>query len=218
MNDEVNPKSVNEFDRNKRPVVLAIVGLAVVGICALFALAFFWFQPTQPSLFANYFPSPTPTQTPQPTPTSVFEPITILAHEDYSTDYPYIEALAPDWKQSPLLPSTVTFHVAVNQGQPVVVSRGWCTTTEDILNENLTHIEWLVEADGKSIDVDSLYRSKFVDGTSACEGYDGLIEEWTEGEHKIVLTMRIDQEIHDGWGMFKAGEYIEVFIVNVTRQ
>jgi len=216
MNDDTNINPMDEQDSKKRAIGLAMIGVVIAGLCALFIMAFLWFQPDQPALFAKYFPSPTPTRTPKPTPTPVFEPITITAHEDFSSNYLYLEDLATGW-ESPLLPSKLAFHLEVNQDQPVAVSRGWCTTTEAILKDNLTHIEWLLEADGKSIDVDTLYRSKFVDNTMACEGYDGWVEKWTEGEHTISLTLRIDQEIYDGWGVFPAGEYIEIFIINVTR-
>jgi len=217
MNVDPNLTSIEETDAKRRTVILALIAVIIVGTCALFALVFVWFQPNQNTLFAKYFPSPTPTRVPQPSPTPDFEPITIIAHEDYSIDYPYLENLAPDWEHSPMLPSTVTSHVELNWDQPVVVSRGWCTTTEEILDENLTHIEWLVEADGGPIDVGTLNPSKFVDTTTACKGYDGLVEQWSAGEHTVILTMRVDQDINDGSIDFKAGDYVEVFIVNVTR-
>ena len=193
-----------------------LIGLAITGCLSAVFCAFFFIDLGQLPLVARYFPSPTPTLTPIPTPTPLFEPITVIAHEDFSTDYPYLENLAPDWEHSPMLPSTVTSHVEVNRDQPVLVSRCWCTTTEEILAENLPHIEWLVEADGSPIDVDTLYLSKFVDTTTACKGYDGLVEQWSEGEHTIVLTMKIDQDINDGSVDFKAGDYVETFIINVT--
>ena len=52
-----------------------MLGGLMVSICALFLLAYFWFQPDQTSLIAKYFPSSTPTPKPTHTPAPTRTPL-----------------------------------------------------------------------------------------------------------------------------------------------
>jgi hypothetical protein len=58
MNDNIEIQSVEEIDQKRRTLIFAMLGVVIVGTCALFLLAYSWFQPDQTSLFAKYFPSP----------------------------------------------------------------------------------------------------------------------------------------------------------------
>ena len=43
MDTDPNLTPIEESDASKRTIILATIGIIVFGICALFALAFFWF-------------------------------------------------------------------------------------------------------------------------------------------------------------------------------
>ena len=79
-------KTVTSTRRNN----LAFLGLAVVGICALFIAAFIGFQPDQLSLSDRYFPSPTATstRTPTSTPTPTFTPTITFTPSPTATSTP----------------------------------------------------------------------------------------------------------------------------------
>ena len=73
----------NPFDEDekagRRPILWAVLGIAVACCGAVFVGALFYFQPDAKSLYAQYFPSPTPlpsatavpSQTPLPTATNI---------------------------------------------------------------------------------------------------------------------------------------------------
>lgn len=64
----------NPFDEDEKagrqPIVWAMLGIVAMGCGLFFAAAFIYFKPDTKSLYDQYFPSPTATNTRTPTPTS----------------------------------------------------------------------------------------------------------------------------------------------------
>lgn len=202
------------FDKN--PLIWLLFSIAIMCCIITIAGGYFWFRPDKlSSLLTKCDPlrvaiTAQPFTEPQPTANS---PVTITAFDDSSTDYPNMRDLATSDSQTTW---PHIFPLAIKSDMSVVVSIGWCASSESVLNENLHHIQFLLEADGKSIDVKTLYQNNFVVEGQFCMGYDGVIKKWFEGQHTVSRTIKIDQDTDNGSICYPEGEYSEIFLVTVT--
>jgi hypothetical protein len=106
------------------------------------------------------------------------------------------------------------------EGQIMVVNR-WCTKTQDILSQNLEHIDFLFEINGLDM-LSRMHNYEEVDDdgtgeTMYCHGYRGLLSEWPLGEHEIKYALTMDEAISDGWDDYPADEIAWEFVVNVSQ-
>jgi hypothetical protein len=128
---------------------------------------------------------------------------------------PTLQNLAANW-QNPTGPTSNTYGITVSANQPVLLASGWCTTTKAILDQNLQHIQYLVEVDGQSLDTSKLYQESLSSVGQSCKDFVGIIRAWPAGKHTITITMRLDSKINDGWSDYPAGDYIEIYNITVT--
>jgi hypothetical protein len=130
--------------------------------------------------------------------------------------YPALQSLVSNYQGSSV-PGTQTWNLTVNATQSVLVYVGWCTSTQTILDQNFQHIQYLVEVDGSSIDINNLYVETVQDSATNgfCKSYLGIIRTWPTGRHTIKITMRMDAQINDGWSGYPAGDYVDIFNVTV---
>jgi hypothetical protein len=144
--------------------------------------------------------------------------ITVEPYQPLASDnYPTLQSLVSNYQGSST-PSTQNWNAAISANQPALVYMGWCTTTQTILAQNFQHIQYLVEVDGRSINVNNLYTETVQDSTTNgyCKSYIGLVRTWPTGKHTVKITMRMDAQINDGWSDYPAGDYTDVFNINVT--
>ena len=165
MNDDTNLPPIESPESSRRTIILAMIGVVIFGICALFALAFYWFQPNENTLFAKYFPSPTatraPTRTPPPTRTPApnltatqlawIKPrqspalgSTAEVKKALDANLSYLEEFAsviPDMPDVNQPGDVYIFEIQLDRSQPALWSYGWCATTQEILEENFTHLQ-----------------------------------------------------------------------------
>ena len=239
-NDNMQPIDAGEVDPNRRILIFGMIGVIVVGICALFFLAFSWLQPNQNSLLSKYFASPTPTRLPSstPAPTNV-APIQMTATphawikpaESPSLDNVEAARSAVDAGESyletvasvtPYMPDVnqpgdiYTFEIELIESMPLVWSYGWCTTTKDILEENFTHIQLKFLLNDTPVPLESfaIIDSQSNDG-SPCREYAALVKAWPAGEHHFESQVTFTQDINDGWNDFPAGTHSFSYIVTV---
>jgi hypothetical protein len=157
--------------------------------------------------FATMFPTPTERLV-LPT-TLVIEPLIVgeAAHNLY--------LLISDFEDASL-PGVRTWDVSVSNTWSVGVYQSWCTTTTAILDQNFQHIQITFEADGETVDMDSLSFLEETQTDRVCRGYYGIVRAWPLGDHVIIINMAFDEPINDGWDDYPAGDYIEQFIINAT--
>lgn len=169
----------------------------------------------RPALTSPAFP--TAKAPSQPNPSTAPTSITVEPYQPQQNDrYPGLQDLATNW-QNPTGPSSNTYDITVSTNQPVLLASGWCTTTKAILDQNLQHIQYLVEVDGQSLDTSKLYQSSLSSVGQSCKDFVGLIRAWPIGKHTIKITMRLDAKINDGWNDFAAGDYTEIYNITVTQ-
>ena len=241
MNDETNPTPIEEADASKRRIILAMSGIIVLGLCVLFALAFLWFQPNENSLFAKYFPSPTPTRRPTSTPVPSRTPAPNLtatqaawakpsqtpelgskqeAQTGFEGGMNYLETYAvtiPDTPDVTQPGDVYIYEIQIDQPEPLIWWSGWCTTTQAILKENFTHmqIEFVVNEEPVALEHIFIQDNTREDST-ACRDYIAVINQWPQGQHQLEVRITFTEPTDDGWNLYPAGTHTFKYIVTVN--
>jgi hypothetical protein len=133
-------------------------------------------------------------------------------------NYVRLEALAKEqYTEDMAKPGTRTFTVKISDEKPTFFAYGWCTTTEEILKQNVQHMKVTLYFDDEPLESDvvhplSLTRS---DGL-VCVDFGALLSGWTNGEYKLKAVATFADKINDGLADYPAGDY--VFEYNVTVQ
>jgi len=128
------------------------------------------------------------------------------------SDYPSLEDMASEKQESD---GVRQFEVTVSPDEGAIISIGWCTTTEEILNENLEQMTMTILVDNIEISLDDLYPYKSVESEMACQSYFGVFDEWSPGEHVIERYHIYDVVVNDGWDDYPPGKYGSLFKVLV---
>jgi hypothetical protein len=232
---------IEETDTKKRTLILSMIGVIVLGVWALFTLAFFWFQPDQNNLFAKYFPSPTSTRRPAITPAPTRTPIPNLTatqaawirpdqsptlgtaaevQQALSSGLLFIENFAmtiPDTPEINQPGDVYLYDIQLFEPEPVLWAYGWCTTTQAILEENFTHtqIEFIVNE--KPVAPDHIFiQDTTRDDGSVCREHNAIINEWTNGQHHLEVRVTFTAPTDDGWNIYPAGTHTFKYIVTVN--
>ncbi len=193
-------------------VLIGIVGAIAYVLTGGFKNFTFGTVPSAPTA-TLWPPTKIPTSTPIPIPTVI--PIYVEPYQPQDGDnYETLRTLAPGW-EGVSVPSVLVWDVSVASNQPVLIFHGWCTTTQAILDQNFQHLQYLIEIDGRLLNMSDLYVEEGQNSERACKTYVGLIRSWPEGTHVIRTTMRLDAAINDGWGDYPAGDYVDVFNITV---
>ncbi|HUE99286.1 MAG TPA: hypothetical protein VMN99_08515, partial [Anaerolineales bacterium] len=203
-----------ETDPQRRTIILAMTGVVSIGLCALFLIAFLWFQPDETSLFAQYFPSPTstirPTSTPAPTRTPApnltatelawqrpAESPSLGTLEDAETALTagvgYIENFALAYPDTPEVnqPGDVyIFEIFLAASEPLLWSYGWCSTTQGILEENFSHmrVEFLINGSPEPLS-NFVVQNETQADDSRCRSFNGLVQQWPQGVHHLEVQV-----------------------------
>jgi len=115
-------------------------------------------------------------------------------------------------------PGTLTFTATVTNDKPTYFNYGWCTTTEEILQQNLEHVKIRLYFDGKELGKDVVHPITFTrsDGF-VCVDFGVLISDWSPGEYQLETVVIFDEQINDGAADFEAGDYIYEYNVTVSK-
>jgi hypothetical protein len=123
--------------------------------------------------------------------------------------------LAPGY-QGQSEPGEQTWQTSLASDQPVAIFAGWCTIDQATLDQNFEHITFLLEVDGSDVPTGELYWQDSPGNGGVCREFYGVVPTWPVGEHAVVITMRFDQDINDGWGDYPAGDYVDRFSITVA--
>lgn len=129
---------------------------------------------------------------------------------------PTLHDLLPAWQELSA-PGRNNWNLAFAYDQPVSLYTGWCTATEEILEENLRHITFLLQVDFETIRLDEMAWLDQPGNGGVCRSYSGFVQAWPIGAHTVVMTMRLGRSVNDGWNDYPAGDYVDTFNITVTR-
>ena len=134
-----------------------------------------------------------------------------------TSNVPYLEQKASEqYKASDFAkPGTLTYTVTLNPSDQVLWSYSWCTTTQDILNNNLKSIKLKFTLDGKDVPVSNMQVDNTPNGGQACQNTFTALSNWPTGSHHLITTATFTQKINDGTSDYPTGDYILDYTVNV---
>ncbi len=114
-------------------------------------------------------------------------------------------------------PGTHTYTVAITDGTPTYFNYGWCTTTEEILQQNFEHIRIGLYINGEALSSDVVHPITYQAGDMVCLDFVALLSNWPNGEYQLRSVATFDEQINDGKADFEAGDYIYEYNVTVSK-
>jgi hypothetical protein len=132
-------------------------------------------------------------------------------------EWVYLQALAKEQytEEDYAKPGTLTYTVTITDDTPTYFNYGWCTTTEEILQQNFEHIRVRLYFNGDELGEDVVHPVTFTrqDGF-VCLDFGVLMSDWPPGKYELEAVATFDEKINDGADDFEAGDYR--FVYNVT--
>lgn len=114
-------------------------------------------------------------------------------------------------------PGTLTYTVEITDNTPTFFNYGWCTTTEEILQQNFEHIKIGLYFNGKPLGSDVVHPISYQLNDMVCLDFIALLSNWPEGEYQLTAVAIFDAKINDGIADFEAGDYIYEYRVTVNK-
>lgn len=115
-------------------------------------------------------------------------------------------------------PGTLTFTVRITDDKPTYFNYGWCTTTEEILQQNFEHIHLSLYFNDYLLGRDVVHPVSYTRPDKfVCLDFGVLISDWAAGEYKLKAAVNFDEKLNDGAADFEAGDYIYVYNVTVEK-
>ncbi len=135
-------------------------------------------------------------------------------------EWTYLQALAQEQytEQDFAEPGTLTFTVTVTDNKPTYFNYGWCTTTQEILQQNFEHIRVTLYFNDEALGEDVVHPITFTrpDGF-VCLDFGVMMSDWVNGEYRLKSVVTFEEQINDGAADFAAGDYIYEYHVTVDK-
>jgi hypothetical protein len=114
-------------------------------------------------------------------------------------------------------PGTHTYTVEITDDTSTYFNYGWCTTTEEILEQNFEHIKIGLYFNGEPLGSDVVHPITYELNDMVCLDFVALLSNWPNGEYQLTAVATFDEKINDGVADFDAGEYIYQYNVTVDK-
>lgn len=115
-------------------------------------------------------------------------------------------------------PGTLTYTVNITDNTPTYFNYGWCTTTEEILQQNFQHIHVGLFFNGEQLGADVVHPITFTRPDNfVCLEFGVLMSDWSPGEYRLEAIATFAEKINDGAADFEAGDYIYEYNVTVKK-
>ena len=114
-------------------------------------------------------------------------------------------------------PGTLTYTVEITDDTPTFFNYGWCTTTEEILQQNFEHIRIGLFFNGEALSSDVVHPITYQLTDMVCLDFVALLSNWPNGEYQLRAVATFDEQINDGKADFDAGDYIYEYTVTVNK-
>ena len=233
---QARPPSVPGIDQ---ALWYTIGGITLIACFALFLVAFSAYQSARSQKHeVPTLPTPRPTFTPRPTATPNLtatqiawvkpsgSPILAKAEEAYrANEEKSVDTLM---QRSIIIPEqpeinqpgdVYIFHIRLNQSEPLRWTYGWCSTTEQILEENFAQmkLEFMVNSAPISDDyiATNIWQRDADSGGGSCRSHIALIADWPSGTHQLEVRVTFLLPTNDGWNLYPAGMHIFRYFVSV---
>ena len=114
-------------------------------------------------------------------------------------------------------PGTLTYTVEITEDTPTYFNYGWCTTTEEILEQNFEHIKIGLYFNGDALPGEVVHPITYQISDMVCLDFVALLSDWPNGEYTLRAVATFDEQINDGIADFEAGDYIYEYNVTVNK-
>ena len=114
-------------------------------------------------------------------------------------------------------PGTLTYTVEITDDTPTYFNYGWCTTTDEILEQNFEHIRIGLYFNGDALAGHVVHPITYQLSDMVCLDFVALLSDWPNGEYELRAVATFDEQINDGIADFEAGDYIYEYNVTVNR-
>jgi len=131
-------------------------------------------------------------------------------HRALSAGAPVLEGLAKEQYDTAELSQageTYTYTIALRGEQTLVWQTNWCTTTEEILKQNLDHMRIEFIADGETIEPDYIATLQVPSETLVCAYFIASVSSWPEGAMVLEINVTFTEAINDGLGDYAKGTH-----------
>ncbi|NPV55793.1 MAG: serine/threonine protein kinase [Anaerolineae bacterium] len=135
---------------------------------------------------------------------------------DPSSNFAYLSSLVYEDSEDVLTPGYYLDRARGRNDQAIILSLGWCATTVEILNDNWTKMAYRLTIDGREIDLATqAYLNSWDGSIGPCYGRNMLVSNWSSGEHSIIWTHIIMEDLNDGQDAYRAGDYIMETLLSI---
>jgi hypothetical protein len=137
-------------------------------------------------------------------------------------DWVYLQSLAQEEYTAEELdrktPGTLTFTIKITDDTPTYFNYGWCTTTQEVLEQNFEHITIKLYFNEEQLGDDVVHPVSFTrpDGL-VCVDFGVMMSEWPNGTYTLEAVSTFNETINDGIADYAAGDYIFVYNVTVEK-
>ena len=112
-------------------------------------------------------------------------------------------------------PGSLTYTIPLTKEENLIWIYAWCTTSKEILDQNLKNIELKFTLNGVVVTLDKLRQEDFQTDTQWCKLFYTSLSNWTSGEHHLTTTATFTASINDGMADYEAGNYVLDYTVYV---
>ena len=135
-------------------------------------------------------------------------------------DWVYLQSLAKEQytEEDFAKPGTLMFTINITDDKSTYFNYGWCTTTEEILQQNFEHISVKLYFNDKELGSDVIHPVQYTspDGL-VCVDFGVMMSEWPDGKYTLEAVSTFNEKINDGLADYEAGDYIFVYNVTVEK-
>ena len=136
------------------------------------------------------------------------------------SDWVYLQALAEEQYTADdfARPGRLTFTVNITDDKSTYFNYAWCTTTEEILQQNFEHIRVGLFFNGEGLGEDVVHPVTYTSSNDmTCLDFGVLMSDWPAGEYKLEAVATFEEQINDGIADYEAGDYIFEYNVTVKK-
>jgi hypothetical protein len=167
--------------------------------------------------------SPIPTRTNNPEPGyEIVEPVEVLNIAPKLRTFGQLAVEKYSLEERNKTNGTLVFTVNSTPDVPILWRWFWCAANDRILEQNITKISIIFEADGQAIPEDQLATVIFENADPTYQGwkcltYETVLRNWKPGTYQFIQTVAIASDINDGGARFEAGVKIYEYNVNISE-
>jgi hypothetical protein len=156
-------------------------------------------------------PSPEEEQASQPRIGSALESEAAMA-----AGAPWLEELAEEsYDDTSEAGETYLYTVDLESSRDVLWVYGWCTTSQDILEQNWEHIALIFTLNGEEVPFSEFALLETDFEGQFCRLHYALVTDWPRGEHELLTEVTFDTELNDGQDTFPEGTHYYKYVVTV---